>query len=94
VAAISRRWGADPDLAERIDSVAADLGFELTRDFDADVVKRALQSDKKRHRGRQRWIMPMAVGTVVEVDDLNESELELALATISADGKRATREAA
>ena len=32
----------------------------------------------------------MAVGTVVEVDDLSESELELALATISAvDGKGA-----
>ena len=45
---------------------------------------------QKRHRGRQRWIMPMAVGTVVEVDDLSESELELALATISAvDGKGA-----
>lgn len=88
VAAISRRWGADPDLAERIDSVAADLGFELRREFDADVVKRALQSDKKRHRGRQRWIMPMAVGTVVEVDDLTEAEFELALATISADSKR------
>jgi 3-dehydroquinate synthetase/shikimate kinase len=86
VAAISRRWGADPQLAERIDSVAADLGFALTREFDADVVKRALQSDKKRHRGRQRWIMPMAVGTVVEVDDLNDSELALALATISGPG--------
>jgi shikimate kinase/3-dehydroquinate synthase len=91
VAAISRRWGADPDLAERIDSVASDLGFTLTRAFDAEVVKRALGSDKKRHRGRQRWIMPMAVGTVVEVDDLTEAELELALATISLDGTKEAR---
>jgi shikimate kinase / 3-dehydroquinate synthase len=86
VAAISRRWGADPDLAERIDHVAADLGFQLRREFDTETVKQALRSDKKRHRGRQRWIMPMAVGTVVEVDDLTESELDLALATIAANG--------
>ena len=92
VAAVSRRWGADPDLADRIDRVAAGLGFELYRDFDLKVVKRALGSDKKRHRGRQRWIMPMSVGTVIEVDDLTDDELDLALATITPD--RGTKEAA
>ena len=54
VAAISNRWGAEADLADRIDAVAADLGFALRRVFDASAVKRALQVDKKRHRGRQR----------------------------------------
>jgi 3-dehydroquinate synthetase len=88
VAAVSRRWGADPALADRIDSVAAGLGFELRREFDVAVVKRALGSDKKRHRGRQRWIMPMSVGTVIEVDDLTEAELDLALETIAADGTK------
>ena len=84
VAAISHGWGADPDLAERIDSVASDLGFALRRSFDTEAVIRALQTDKKRHRGRQRWIMPMAVGTVIEVDDVSEAEVRLALATIGA----------
>ncbi len=88
VAAVARRWGAEPDLADQIDSVASDLGFELRRAFDTDVVKRALQSDKKRHLGRQRWIMPMAVGTVMEVDDVTDAELDLALATIAADGQK------
>jgi shikimate kinase / 3-dehydroquinate synthase len=86
VSAIARRWGAEPDLAERIDAVAADLGFALRRSFDLDVVKGALQTDKKRHLGRQRWIMPMAVGTVMEVDDVTDAELELAIATISMEG--------
>jgi 3-dehydroquinate synthetase len=88
VAAVSRRWGADPDLADRIDSVAAGLGFALRREFDVAAVKRALRSDKKRHRGRQRWIMPMSVGTVIEVDDLTEAELGLALTTIAANGNK------
>ncbi len=92
VAAVSRRWGADPDLADRIDLVAAGLGFALRREFDLTAVKHALGSDKKRHRGRQRWIMPMSVGTVIEVDDLTEAELDLALETITADGT--TKEAA
>jgi 3-dehydroquinate synthetase len=83
VAAIAQRWGAEADLAHRVDSVAADLGFARRREFDAEVVKRALQVDKKRYRGRQRWILPMAVGTVMEVDDVTEAELDFALATIA-----------
>ena len=34
-------------------------------------------------RGRQRWILPMAIGTVIDVDDVTESELDLALDRIT-----------
>jgi 3-dehydroquinate synthetase len=83
VAAIAARRGAEPGLAERIDAVGASLGYALRRDFDAGAVRSAMTSDKKRHRGRQRWILPMAIGRVSEVDDVSDEELSLALRTIS-----------
>ena len=41
-----------------------------------------LVSDKKRHRGRQRWVLPMGVGRTEEADDISEAELDLAIAHI------------
>jgi 3-dehydroquinate synthetase/shikimate kinase len=90
VATIAKGRGAEPDLAKRIDHVADDLGFALRREFDTEAVIRALQTDKKRHRGRQRWILPMAVGSVVEVEDVSDRELRRALRSIAMDeGSRA-----
>ena len=86
VAHIAAGRGAAPGLAERIDEVITDLGYERTRAFDVDVVKRALTTDKKRVRGRQRWILPLDVGTVVDVDDVSEAELDAAIAHIHAGG--------
>lgn len=83
VAHIAQNRGARPGIAEHIDEVVGGLGYELYRDFDPAVVKAALGSDKKRHKGRQRWILPMAVGTVTEVEDVTEAELDAALAVIS-----------
>jgi shikimate kinase/3-dehydroquinate synthase len=85
VASIAAGRGAESDLAERIDSVANDLGYALHREFDPSAVRTALGSDKKRHKGRQRWILPMAVGRVEEADDITEAELERAMGTISMD---------
>lgn len=82
VAAIAVRRGAEHDLPEHIDSVISALGYRLHRSFDPGAVRRALGSDKKRHKGRQRWILPMAVGAVSEVDDISETELEAAMQTI------------
>jgi 3-dehydroquinate synthetase len=84
VAAIANGRGADPTLADRIDGVLNDLGFELRRSYDRSAVLAALRHDKKRARGRQRWILPMAVARVMEVDDVTEAEIELALNTIAA----------
>jgi len=75
--------GAEPGLDERIDEVVGGLGYKLRRDFDPAVVKRAMRSDKKRHKGRQRWILPMDIGRVTEVDDVTEAELDAAIAAIS-----------
>ena len=88
VAHIAAGRGAERGLAERIDAIVGGLGYELTREFDADAVKRALTTDKKRIKGRQRWILPMAIGNVVDVDDVTEAELDAAIAHISAEVTR------
>jgi 3-dehydroquinate synthetase len=84
VAAIAARRGADQDLPARLDALLANLGFRLTRDFDAAAVRSAMATDKKRHAGRQRWILPMGIGHVAEVEDVTDAELRRALRTISA----------
>jgi 3-dehydroquinate synthetase len=84
VAAIGARRGADEELAPRLDGMLQALGFTLRRSFDADAVRTALRADKKRRDGRQRWILPIEVGRVTEVDDLTDAELELGLRTIAA----------
>jgi shikimate kinase/3-dehydroquinate synthase len=83
VAAISARRGAERDLAPRIDALVSSLGYAMHRQFDPQAVRTALTSDKKRVAGRQRWILPMEVGRVIEVDDVTEAELDLALRTIA-----------
>jgi shikimate kinase / 3-dehydroquinate synthase len=84
VAAISAARGADPELAPRLDELLHGLGFGRTRAFDADALRAALGTDKKRRGGRQRWILPMEVGQVEEVDDVTDAELGRALRTIAA----------
>jgi 3-dehydroquinate synthetase len=84
VMAIAQGRGADRTLADRFDQLTRRLGFVQTRLFDARAARSALRSDKKRIRGRQRWILPMAVGRVEDVDDVTERELDRALARISA----------
>jgi 3-dehydroquinate synthetase len=84
VARIASRRGADPALAERLDTVLSELGFPLTRRFDPAAVKAAMRGDKKRDRGVIRWILPMAVGRIREVSDVTDSELDAALELIQA----------
>ena len=84
VARIATRRGAQADLAARIDSTLSALGFDLRRSFDRTDAIAALGSDKKRVAGVQRWILPMAVGEVIEVSDVTDDELDDALRTIAA----------
>jgi 3-dehydroquinate synthetase len=84
VTGIAAGRGAEAGLAERIDALISALGYDMRRRFDAATVRKALLNDKKRHRGRQRWILPMAVGSVTEVDDVTDRELDRALTRIAA----------
>lgn len=84
VAAIAGRRGAEAHLAERLDAVLRDLGFPLHRRFDPAAVIAATSTDKKRQRGVQRWILPMAIGQVEEVADVSSTELHAALGHIAA----------
>jgi len=85
VALMAQERGAEVGLAERIDDVITRLGYARRRRFDPVVVKGALQGDKKRVAGRQRWILPMAVGRMLEVDDVTDDELERAMRHIHED---------
>jgi 3-dehydroquinate synthetase len=85
VVAIAEGRGAEPHLGERIDASLARLGFRLHHRFDRAATIRALGTDKKRDRGRIRWILPMAVGRVEQVDDVTEAELATAMRRIAED---------
>ncbi len=82
VATIAAGRGGDRELAPRLDDLLSRLGFTLTRAFDARQVREAMLRDKKRRDGRQRWVLPMAIGTVAEVDDVTDAELTHALGVI------------
>jgi 3-dehydroquinate synthetase len=84
VAAIAAGRGADPDLVGRQDDLLGSLGYRLHHAFDEAGVRTAMRRDKKRDRGRQRWILPMAIGQVIEVDDVSEDEVSTALRAIRA----------
>jgi shikimate kinase/3-dehydroquinate synthase len=84
VAVIGARRGGDSDLPQRLDDLLAGLGFALYRSFDGHAVRAAMATDKKRRAGRQRWILPMAIGEVTEVDDVTDAELSRALRAIAA----------
>ena len=79
-----RSEAADPDLAPRLDALLGDLGFTLRRAFDPARVRAAMLGDKKRRAGRLRWILPMSIGRVTEVDDVTDAELGRALRAIGA----------
>jgi 3-dehydroquinate synthetase len=82
VATIATRRGGDPQLSERLDALLRALGFRLRHRFEPATVRAAMTSDKKRIGGRQRWILPMAVGRVVEADDVTDAEIGDALRAI------------
>ena len=84
VAVIAAGRGGDPELAARLDSLLVDLGYATGRAFDQRRVRDAMLGDKKRSAGRQRWILPMQIGHVSEVDDVTDAELDHALRAIAA----------
>jgi 3-dehydroquinate synthetase/shikimate kinase len=83
-ASIAAGRGGDARLPGRLDELLGVLGFALHRAFDAAAVVAAMRTDKKRIGGRQRWILPMEIGQVVEVDDVTDAELRHALRVIGA----------
>ena len=84
VAAIAAEHGSEPELPFRLDTLLDRLGFRLRHTFDRDGVRSAMRTDKKRRAGHQRWVLPMEIGRVIEVDDVTDAELERALDVIGA----------
>jgi shikimate kinase/3-dehydroquinate synthase len=84
VTAIALGRGLDPSFAAALDALLSGLGFRLTHAFDEGRVRQALGTDKKRHRGRQRWLLPAGIGQVEEVDDMSDAELSRAMRVVRA----------
>jgi 3-dehydroquinate synthetase len=84
VANLAAMRGAERGLAERIEALLDALAFPRHRTFQAEAVRRALLTDKKRSRGRLRWLLPVEVGRVQEVDDVSEHEVDGMLRHVSA----------
>lgn len=84
-AILAAKRGGDPDLPARLDRLLTGLGYRPRVSLDPARVRAAIGLDKKRERGRQRWILPMAIGQTVEVDDVSEAELTWALRAIAQD---------
>ncbi len=82
VGAIATGRGGDSALSAELDEVLSGLGFPLSHRFDPVAVRGRLRTDKKRVAGRQRWLLPMAVGRVEQVDDVTDDELARALRAI------------
>jgi shikimate kinase / 3-dehydroquinate synthase len=81
-AAIAAGRGAS-GVQERLDSLLGSLGYRLRHAFDAGAVRSIIGLDKKRERGRQRWLLPMGIGQVADVDDVTDAEVDLALRAIT-----------
>lgn len=82
VAVIAAGRGGDATLAPALDELLHALGFPRAHRFQPSAVRRALGTDKKRAAGRQRWLLPMAIGRVHEADDVGDDELDRALRAI------------
>ena len=82
-AILGARRGGDPDLPARLDRLLARLGYRPRVALDPARVRAAIGLDKKRERGRHHWILPMVVGSVTEVDDVTDAELDPALRAVA-----------
>lgn len=76
---------ATPAFAAQLDDLLAGLGYAMRRRFDAARVREALTRDKKMTAGTLTWILPAAVGRVVQVRDVTAAEIDAALAAIQED---------
>lgn len=85
VAVIAAGRGGEAEVSDALDDVLASLGFRLTHRFDPAAVRANIRTDKKRSAGRQRWLLPMAIGRVEEADNVTDDELSRALRAIGRD---------
>ncbi len=70
---------ADAALVNRVDGLLDRFGLPVRAEVDPDEVLRLLRSDKKRTRGRQRWVLPRTAGGVTVRDDVPETAVRDAL---------------
>jgi 3-dehydroquinate synthase len=82
-----RRGQLDRHELDRLESLctAWELPVRLPRSFSADDVLMALKTDKKRVSGALHFILPVGIGQVVDLDNLDLQQLGEVLAALQGD---------
>jgi len=80
-----RRGRLDPDAATRQRDLLARFGLPVALDepLDADRCLAIMRHDKKAEAGRLRFVLPEAVGSVCQTDDVTDDEIRDALAILA-----------
>jgi len=74
-----------PDLPQRIHDVVERMGLPTTlTGYDAAEIVAAMSTDKKRKRGKVRFVLPRAIGDVGVYDDVSEAEALAAIKSLLA----------
>jgi 3-dehydroquinate synthase len=76
----------EPGGAARIEAMLERFGLPRSATVDQERVLSLIGSDKKRAAGRQRWILPLTAGGVTIRDDVPESAVRAALASVAEGG--------
>lgn len=79
---------ADSALAERVERLLRRLGLPVHYPADPEAVWQAMQGDKKKRRGRLRFVLPRAVGDVIVTGDVSEVEVKALLQTLHPERSR------
>ncbi len=81
---------ADTALAERVEALLRRLGLPVHYPADPEAVWQAMQGDKKKRRGRLRFVLPRAVGDVIVTEAVAEADVKAVLQTLRP-GRNRTR---
>jgi len=80
-AQLARAQGlCNAELPDRIARLLAALGLPAASDLDPDAVLAAMATDKKRHSGKLRFVLPRGVGEVIVADDVPMDRVRSVLA--------------
>jgi len=68
-----------PDDVQRLEAMLMRYGLPLTASADPEKIWQLIGSDKKRVRGRQRWVLPQSGGGVTVQEDIDDNVVRQAI---------------
>ena len=80
----ANRGLCQPDVPQRVQGVVARLGLPTElHDYEPAMILAAMNTDKKRKRGKIHFVLPRAIGDVGVFDDVSEAETLAAVASLN-----------